>query len=75
MTMLIHELHYADDCGLVAYSQEEIQLITSMFALASERFDLTINKRKTEGIYQPASDKSYTNSLVYVNTIPLKSVE
>ena len=73
--MLIKDMLFADDCALVAHTLEDIQLLTDMFARASERFGLTISIKKTEVMYQPAPDKSHKNPIVTINNTPLKSVE
>lgn len=58
LTMLIHEVLYADDYVHMVHSVEETQLRTSMFAQVSERFGLAIKIKKTEDMYQPAPDIS-----------------
>ena len=39
----VRELLFADDCGLVAHSQEDMQLIMDRFAAACSRYGLTIS--------------------------------
>ena len=48
MTTLLHEFQYADDCALIADSEEALQDTIDSFADAASSFDLTINCKKTE---------------------------
>lgn len=57
LSMLIRDLLYADDCAFVAHTLEDILLIVTMFARASEMFGLTISIKKTEFMYQPGSPR------------------
>ncbi len=57
---LIIELLFADDCALLAHSETTLQHIVNCFSSAAKAFGLTINLKKTEVIYQPASCGSYT---------------
>lgn len=47
-TILLREFQYADDCALVASSENCMQRIMSKFAAATESFGVTINTKKTE---------------------------
>ena len=53
--ILTRELLFADDSALVAHSAEEMQTIVDAFSDASNKFDLKINIKKTEVLYQPNS--------------------
>ena len=75
LEILIQDMLFAADCALVAHFLEDIQFITYMFACASERFSLTISIKKTEVMYQPATEKTHTDPVVTINNTPLKSVE
>ena len=45
---LITELLFADDCALLAYTEEALQHIVNHFSDAAKNFGLTINLKKTE---------------------------
>ena len=55
--ILKRELLFADDSALVAHSAEEMQKIVDAFSDASKKFDLKINIKKTEVLYQPNSTR------------------
>ena len=48
MTTLLHEFQYADDCALIADSEEALQDSIDSFADAASSFGLKINCKKTE---------------------------
>ena len=48
MTTLLHEFQYADDCALIADSEEALQDYIDSFVDAASSFGLTINSKKTE---------------------------
>ena len=52
---LMRELLFADYSALVAHSAEEMQKIVYALSDASKKFDLKINIKKTEVLYQPNS--------------------
>ena len=54
----MRELLFADDSALVAHSTEEMQKIVDAFSDASKKFDLKINIKKTEVLYQPNSTRT-----------------
>ncbi|KAK3526521.1 hypothetical protein QTP70_030682 [Hemibagrus guttatus] len=56
--VLIRELLFADDSALLAHSPQEIQRIINAFSDASKKFDLKINIKKTEVLYQPNSSRT-----------------
>lgn len=51
---LLRELLYADDCGLFAHSEEELQVLMDRFTSAANNFGLTISIKKTEVMFQAA---------------------
>ena len=53
------QLLYADDCALEAHSQQDIQLITNKFTEAARKYELAINAKKTEVMFQPAPGNAY----------------
>ena len=50
---LITELLFADDCTLLAHTEEALQNIVNHFSDAAKNFGLTISLKKTEALYQP----------------------
>ena len=49
---LITELLFADDCVLLAHTEEALQHIVNRFSDAAKNFSLTISLKKTEVLYQ-----------------------
>ena len=49
----ITELLFADDCTLLAHTEEALQNIVNHFSDAAKNFGLTISLKKTEALYQP----------------------
>ena len=56
--ILMRELLFADDSGLVVHSAEEMQNIVDAFSNASKKLGLKINIKKTEVLYQPNSTRT-----------------
>ena len=54
-TVLIRELHFADDVALTILKEEEIQQLISQFSHTCKEFGLTISIRKTEVMGQDVS--------------------
>ena len=57
---LINELLFADDCTLLAHTEEGLQHIVNRFSDATKNFGLTISLKKTEVLYQPPPRVSYS---------------
>jgi len=51
---LVREMLFADDSAVVAPSAEDIQKLIDSFAKAAAQFNLKINIKMTECLYQPA---------------------
>ena len=47
------ELLFADDCALLAYTEEALQHIVNRFSDAAKNFGLTISMKKIKVLYQP----------------------
>ena len=71
----VRELLFADDCALVASSNEELQASMDFFSSACNNFGLTISTKKTEVLYQPAPGKPYTEPTIHVNNQKLSAVD
>ena len=57
---LITELLFADDCALLAHTEEALQHIVNRFSDATKNFGLTISLKKTEVLYQPPPQEAYS---------------
>ena len=56
--ILMRELLFADDSGLVAHFAEEMQKTVGAFSNASKKFGLKINIKMAEVLYQPNSTRT-----------------
>ena len=73
---IIQELLYADDCGIFAHSEEDIQILMDNFSRASKSFGLTVSIKKTEVLYQPSPNTRPTEQpCITVDNQPLKVTE
>ncbi|KAL7404828.1 hypothetical protein ABVT39_019559 [Epinephelus coioides] len=52
----IMELQYADDCAVVAHTEEDLQTTLNAFTRAYRLLALTMNIKKTEVLHQPPPD-------------------
>ena len=50
---LITELLFADDCALLAHTEEALQHMVNLFSDAAKNSGLTISVKKTEVLYLP----------------------
>ena len=57
---LIIELLFADDCALLAHTEETLQHIVNRFSHAAANFGLTISLKKTDVLYQPSPRVAYS---------------
>ena len=57
---LITELLFAEDCPLLAHTEEALQHIVNHFSDAAKNFGLTISLKKTEMLYQPPPCGAYS---------------
>ena len=51
---LVRDLLYADDCAIVAHTEDDLQKLTDSLSKATKRFGLTISIKKTEVLFQPS---------------------
>ena len=72
---LVRELLFADDCGLVAHSQEDMQLLMDRLAAACSRYGLTISLKKTVVLYQPGPGKLYVPPVISTGDRVLEAVD
>ena len=71
----VRELLFADDCALVASSEEKMQESLDHFSVACDNFGLTISAKKTEVLHQPAPHQEYTEPHIKVNDTQLSNTE
>ena len=72
---LITELLFADDCALLAHTEEALQHIVDRFSDAAKNFGLTISLKKTEVLYQPAPREAYSPPHISIDGSNLNAVE
>ena len=63
---LVRELLYADDCDIVAHSEDELQCFMNHLVSACNSFDLKIKLKKTVVIYDPAPGSPYIEPIIFV---------
>ena len=73
--VLIVELLFADDCALLAHTQEALQYIVNRFAEAAKAFGFTISLKKTEVLHQPSPGGVYSPPQINIQGTNLSSVE
>ena len=64
---LFTDLLFADDCALLAHTQEALQRIVTCFANAATAFGLTISLKKTEVMSQKAPRDTYHPPSININ--------
>jgi len=57
---IIHELLFADDCALAAHTLQEAQTLLDHIIAACHRLGLCVSLKKTEALFQPSPDITYT---------------
>ena len=72
---LITELLFADDCALVAHTEEALQHIVNRFSAAAKNFGLTISLKKTEVLYQLPPREAYSPPHISIDGTNLNAVE
>ena len=72
---LIRDLLYADDCDLVAHTEEDLQDLVTCFDASCKAFGLEINLKKTEIMLQVAPGREYVKPKVFVRDKELKVVK
>lgn len=72
---IIRDLLYADDCALMAHTQEDAQHLFSRFCYAAVRFGLTVSLTKTEVMFQPANRSTAVQPVILAGETVLPVVE
>ena len=72
---LIRDLLYADDCDLVAHTEDDMQQLLNAFELACTALGLTISLRKMVVMYLPALSVPYQKPSIFVHDHKLKAVK
>ena len=72
---LVRDLLYADDCAIVAHSEEDLQQLTTSLSEATKRFGLTISIKKTEVLFQPAKTSSSSLPNIQIDGKVLNNVD
>ena len=74
--MLLRELLlFADNCALIANSEEDTQSIVDDFARAADRYGLTISIKNTEVLHPPRPRTPPSNPVVTIGNEALKVVD
>ena len=74
-TDTINDFLFADDCALNAASEATMQHSVDKFSDACNNFGLTISKKKTEVMHQPAPGKPYTEPSISIDGQQLNAVD
>jgi len=69
----LQHLLFADDCALVAHSQDAEQELFDRFAKSSNRFGLTFSLKKTEVSLQPSDLQNHSTPVIQAGCTALKS--
>ena len=72
---LISELLFADDCALLAHTEEAAQHIFNCFSDAAKNFGLTISLKKTQVLYQLSPREGYSPTYISIDGTNLNAVE
>ena len=68
------ELLFADDCALLAHTEEALQHIVNRFSDAAKNFGLTNSLKKIEVLYQPSLREAYSPPHVSIDGTNLNAV-
>ena len=72
---LITKLLFADDCALLALTEEVRQDIVNRFSDAAKNFGLTTSPEKIEVLYQPPPREAYSPPHISIDGTSLNTVE
>ena len=73
--VLIQELLFADDCAVLAHSENEPQTLVDRFSAAANAFGLTINLKKTEVMHQNPPHGIYNHPQISIDGTTLKAAD
>ena len=73
--ILVREMLFADDCALVAHTEEDLQVIMDRFATACSSYGLTISLKKTEVMLQPPPGHNYIPPSITISGTKLNAVD
>ena len=71
---LITELLFADDCALLAHTEEALQQIVNRFSVEAKNFGLNISPKITEVLYQPPLRVAYSPPHISIDGTNLYAV-
>ena len=69
------ELLFADDCALLAHTEEALQPIVNRFFDAAKDFGFTIALKKTEVLCQPPPHEAYSPPHISIDGTNLNAVK
>jgi hypothetical protein len=72
---MIQDPLFADDCALVAHSQDAVQQLFDRFAGSARRFGLTVSLKKTDVMLHPSDRKSCSIPINWAGDTVLKAVD
>ena len=72
---LITDLLFADDCALLAHTEEALQHIVKRFSDAAKNFGLTVSLKKSEVLCQPPPRVAYNPPDISIDGSNLNAVE
>ncbi|KAL8584674.1 hypothetical protein ACOMHN_002403 [Nucella lapillus] len=72
---LVRDLLYADDCAIVAHSEDDLQRLTDSLSAATKHFGLTISIKKTEVIFQPSKGSTANMPEIKIDGKVLNNVD
>ena len=72
--MLWRDLPFADDCALIAKSEEHPKSIVDDFIRAAVRYELTVSVKKVEVLHQPRPGTPPRNPIITIGNKALKRV-
>ena len=72
---LTPEMLFAEDCALLAHTEEALQHIVTRFSDAAKNFGLTISLKKTEVLYQPPPRVAYSPPHISIDGTNQNAVE
>jgi len=70
-----HMIRDADDCALLAHTEQEAQELFDRFSHAAQRFGLTVSLKKTEVMLQAANRQKDTVPVICTGNVELKVVD